>query len=61
MILWLVISVKFNIGKKITGLEIMTFNQEKIYPVSKLIELMFKGKLHYLHECFRKQTGRAGI
>ena len=61
MTLWLVISVKFNIGKKLTALEIMTFNHEKIYPVSKLIELMLKGKLHYLQESFRKQTGREGI
>ena len=29
-LLWHVISVKLNIGKKITGLEIMTLNCEKI-------------------------------
>ena len=30
IILWRLISVKLNIGKKITGLEIMTLNREKI-------------------------------
>ena len=30
LLLWRVISLKLNIGKKITGLEIMTPNREKI-------------------------------
>ena len=55
-----VISVKLNIGKKTTGLEIMTLNHEEIY-VSKLIELMLKGDLHCLQGCFRKQTGQEDI
>ena len=54
IILWGVISVMLNIGKKIKGLEIMTLNQEKV-SVFKLIELMFKGESHYLQEYFRKQ------
>ena len=49
-----VISVKLNIGKKTTGLQTMTLNHEKIWHVSKFIELMFKGELHYLQEYFRK-------
>ena len=48
IILWCVISMKFNIGKKIIGLEIMTLNCEKIQHISKLIELMFKEELHCL-------------
>ena len=48
IILWCVISMKFNIGKKIIGLEIMTLNCEKIQHISKLIELMCKGELHCL-------------
>ena len=54
IILWQVISMKLNIHKKITGLEIMTFYHENTYSVSKLIKLMFKGKLDCLQECFRK-------
>ena len=42
--------MKLDIDKKITELEIMTFNHKKIYHVSRLIALMFKGY-------FRKQTG----
>ena len=61
MILWRVISVKLSIGKKITGLEIMTLKREKIYHVSKLIEPMFKGELHCFQECFRKQTCREDV
>ena len=61
IILWCVISMKLNTGKKITGLEIMTLNCKKIYHVSKLIEQMLKGELHCLQGCFRKQTGREGI
>ena len=38
-------SVKLNIGKKITRLEIMKLNHKKTYHVSKCIELMFKGEL----------------
>ena len=52
--------MKLNIGKKKTGLEIMTLNHEEIY-VSKLIELMLKGDLHCLQGCFRKQTGQEDI
>ena len=57
IILWHVISMKLDIDKKITELEIMTFNHKKIYHVSRLIALMFKGELHCLQGCFRKQTG----
>ena len=39
----------------------MTFNHEQVYHVSKLIELMFKGELHCLQRCFRKQTGREDV
>ena len=61
IILWRLISVKLNIGKKITGLEIMTLNREKIQRISKLVELIFKGELHCLQECFRKQTVREDV
>ena len=60
-ILWYVISMELNIGKKIRGLETMTLNCKKIKHVSKLIEFMFKGELHCLQGCFRKQTGRQDI
>ena len=43
-ITWCVISMKLSIGKKITGLEIMTLNRKKIWHVFRLIELMFKGE-----------------
>ena len=49
IILWPVISVKLNIGKKIAELEIMALHQEKISHVSRLIELIFKEELHCLH------------
>ena len=55
-ILLRVINVKLNNGKKITGLEIITLNREKIQHVSRFTELMFTGELHCLHGCFRKQT-----
>ena len=55
IILWRVINVKLNIGKKITGLEIMTLNCKKIQHTSKLIELTFKRKSHCLQEYLRKQ------
>ena len=55
------ISMKLSIVKKITGLEIMTLNRKKIWHVSRLIELMFKGELHSLQGCFRKQTGREDV
>ena len=45
IMLWHEISVKLNIGKKITRLEIMKLNHKKTYHVSKCIELMFKGEL----------------
>ena len=61
IILWSVISMKLNIDKKIKGLEIMIFHHEKIYYVTKLIELMFGGELHCLRGCFRKQTGREDV
>ena len=60
-ITWCVISMKLSIVKKITGLEIMTLNRKKIWHVSRLIELMFKGELHSLQGCFRKQTGREDV
>ena len=44
VILWCVISKKLNIGKKITGLKIMTFNRKKIQHVSRRIELIFNGE-----------------
>ena len=61
MILWCVMSMKLNVAKEIAGLEIMTLKHEKIYHVSKLIELMSKGELHSLQGCFRKQTGREDV
>ena len=60
-ILWRVISVKLNIGRKITSLEIMALNQENLQHVSRLIELIFKGELHCLQGSFRKQTGREDV
>ena len=54
-------SMKLSIGKKITRLEIVTLNSEKIWHVSRLVELMFKRELHCLQGCFRKQTGREDI
>ena len=50
--LWHAISMKLNIGKTITGLEIRTLNCKKIYYVTKLLEVMFKGELHCLHKDF---------
>ena len=61
MILWHVMSMELNIGKKIAGLEIMTLNCKKTKHVSKVIELMTKGELHHLQGCFRKHTGRVGV
>ena len=61
IILWQVVSMKLNICKKTTVLKIMTFYHENTYSVSKLIKLMFKGKLDCLQECFRKQIGREGV
>ena len=61
IILWYVINVKLRIGKKITGTEIMTLNHQKILHVSKLIEPMFKGELHCLQRCFRKQTDKEDV
>ena len=55
IILWHVICKKLNTGKKVTGLEMMTLNHEKNQHASKFIETMFKGELHCLQECFRKQ------
>ena len=42
------ISVKLNIGWKITWLEMMTLNRKKIWHVFKPMELMFMGELHCL-------------
>ena len=61
MILWLVMSVKLNIGKKIAELEIITLNRENVYRVFKLAELMSKEKLHCLQGCFRKQICREDV
>ena len=61
IILLRVIKVKLNIGKKITGLQIITLNREKIQHVSRFIELIFTGELHYLHGCFGKQTVSADV
>ena len=60
IVLWRVISVKLIIGKKITGLDTMILNR-KILHVSKLIKLMFKGELHCLQGCFRKQIRREDV
>ena len=48
IILQHVISMELNIIKKIAGLEIMTWNGQKMEHVSELIELMSKGELHCL-------------
>ena len=61
IVLWSVISTKLDIGKKITGLEIMTLNRKKIQHVSKLMELMFKWEFHCFQGCYRKQTCRKGV
>ena len=39
----------------------MTLNREKMQYVSNLIELMYKGELHCLQGCFRKQAGREDV
>ena len=61
MILWRVMSVKLNIAKKITGLEIMTLICEKMYHIPKRTELMSQVEIHCLQGCFRQQTGREDI
>ena len=62
VILWRVVSVKLNIGKKITRLEIMKLNRKKISMFPNLqIELMFKGGVTLFTGCFGKQTGRENI
>ena len=62
VILWRVVSVKSNIGKKITRLEIMKWNRKKSSMFPNLqIELMFKGGVTMFTGCFRKQTGRENI
>ena len=61
MILWHVISVKLNIGKKITKLEILALKCEKFQYVSKLIDLMFKEELHYLHNGFLRIESRLKV
>ena len=48
-------------GKKITGLEIMTLNHKKIQLIPKLIEMMFKWELHCSQGFFRKQTSREDV
>ena len=42
VIMWHVINVKLNIGKKITGFN--DTESRKIQNISKFIELMYKGK-----------------
>ena len=62
LLLWCVMSVKLNIGKKKAELEIMTLNCEKKCSMSSnLIELLSKKELHCLQECFRKPTGREDV
>ena len=62
IILWRVISVKLNNGKKKNNKsEIITLNREKIQHVPKLIELMFKGELHCSQGCFGKQSSREDV
>ena len=61
IVLWCVISTKLDIGKKITGSEIMTLNRKKIQHVSRLMELMFKWEFHCLQGGYRNQTGRKGV
>ena len=39
----------------------MTLNREKIYHVSKPMELMFKFELHCLCGYFRKHTGKEDV
>ena len=55
------ISVKLNIGWKITWLEMMTLNRKKIWHVFKPMELMFMGELHCLQGYFRKEIGREDV
>ena len=55
IIFWFVISMKLNIGKKITGLEM------KNLACFQLEELRFTGEVHCLQGCYRKQTGRGDI
>ena len=61
IISWPVIGVKLNIGKKITGLEIIALHCEKIYHVSKLIELMFNGELHCLQNGFLQMESQLNM
>ena len=53
VIMWHVINVKLNIGKKITGFN--DTESRKIQNISKFIELMHKGKSQCLQEYFRNQ------
>ena len=54
IMLWHVISMKLNIGKKITGLEMMTSDQKKS-ACFQTCRTDVKGG------CFRKQTGREDV
>ena len=58
---WRVMSVKLNIAKKIAGLEITALNRGKMWHISKLIALIFKGALHHSQRCLRKQRGREEV
>ena len=53
VIMWHVINMKLNIGKKITGFN--DTESRKIQNISKFIELMYKGKSQCLQEYFRNQ------
>ena len=53
VIMWHVINVKLNIGKKITGFN--DTESRKIQNISKFIELMYEGKSQCLQEYFRNQ------
>ena len=49
---------KLNIGKKITGLEIMKLNRKKIQHYFQTYRTDVYGESHCLQGCFRKQTSR---
>ena len=57
IILWCVISVELNTGKKTTGLEMMILNRESCFQTYRTDVY----ELHCLQECFRKQTGREDV
>ena len=59
--LWPVISIKLNIGEKITRLEMLALNREKIYHVCRLIELICKGELHCLYNGFLRMESQLNM